>query len=169
MLARYFGNGGYTDCYGAEVPGQVSLPEYILAFYTSPLFKLERLILRLAIAKPSTDVQAEELASGLRDRFAAWHVEGRTEEEILMCDLGGRTRSWLMALPSSLGNGVRTTLYFGSAVVPKRDPQTGSLSLEARYQALLGFHQVYSVLLLYSARLRLLNKSQKYQSVAKGD
>jgi hypothetical protein len=169
LLERYARDGGYTDCYRTEVPGRVSLREYIPAFYTTPLFKLERLILMLAVKKPSTDAQAEELANGRRDQFAAWHVEGRTEEEILMCDLHGRTRSWLMVLPSNLADGSHTKLYFGSAIVPKLHPQTGSLSLGAGYRALLGFHQVYSVLLLYSVRLRLLNKSQKYQPVAKGD
>jgi hypothetical protein len=42
-------NGGYTDCYVTEAPGPVSLSEYIFAFYTTPLFRLERFILTEAI------------------------------------------------------------------------------------------------------------------------
>jgi hypothetical protein len=82
-------------------------------------------------------------------------VEGRSENEMLLCDFVGRTRSWLMTVPLNAANDTRTELYFGSAVVPKQNPRTGQLSLGFQYQALLGFHKVYSVLLLYSAKLRL--------------
>ena len=81
LLHKYTRNGSYTDCYSTEVPTQIFFPEYIFAFYTTPLFKLERLILRLTVSKPSTDLQARQLADGASDRFAAWHVEGRGENE----------------------------------------------------------------------------------------
>lgn len=144
--------GAYTDSYLTEIPRRVSFPEYILAFYTTPLFKLERLILKLLVRKPSTDVQARELADGLRDTFAAWTVEDRSEKQILMCDFAGSTRSWLMAVPTENG----TRLYFGSAVVPHRTSKDGQPSLGFFFQVLLGFHKIYSVLLLYSARRRLM-------------
>jgi hypothetical protein len=144
------------------VPGQVSFPEFVFAFYTTPLFKLERLILQLTVARPSTERQVRELADGSGAQFAAWKVERRSQMELLMCDMVGRTRSWLMALQNDPGNGSRTKLYFGSAIVPRQDPRTGNLSLGVGYQALLGFHQVYSALLLYSAKLQILSKSEKH-------
>jgi hypothetical protein len=153
LLRRYSMIGAYTDCYWTEVPGRVSFSEFILAFYTTPLFRLERFILKLFVTKPSTDIQAKQLAEGICDTFAAWHVEARSANEILMCDFRGRTRSWLMVVPADQAGG--TQLYFGSAVIPKPNAKTGTLSLGFGYQALLGFHQIYSVLLLYSAKLRL--------------
>ena len=141
----------YADCFFTEIPKQAAFPEYILAFYTTPLFKLERSILSL-IRKPSNDTQAQELADGIRDSFAAWTVEARAENQLLMCDFMNRTRSWLMAVPFEAG----TRLYFGTAIVPTRNPKTGKLSLGFFFRALLGFHKMYSMLLLYSARSRLM-------------
>ena len=152
LLYKYSNEGSYADCYLTEVPEQISFPEYIFAFYTTPLFKLERFILTFVVSKPSTDIQAQQLADGALARFAAWRVEDRSENEILLRDFLGRTRSWLMANPINTTNGTRTQLYFGSAVVPKRDPKTGKLSLGFGFQALLGFHKIYSRLLLYFAK-----------------
>jgi hypothetical protein len=152
LLNKYSSNGSYVDCYYTEVSKQVSFPEFILAFYTTPLFKAERFILKYTASRPSTDIQAKQLADGLSKGFAAWFVEGRTENQILMCDFSERTRSWLMVAPGNDGN---TRLYFGSGVVPIRDSKTGKSSMGFVFQALLGFHQIYSVLLLYSARLRI--------------
>jgi hypothetical protein len=153
MLKTYSGNGAYVDCYVTEISRQVSFGEYIIAFYTTPLFRLERLILTSVVSKPSTEKQVRQFADGEVERFAAWRVEGRSENEMLLCDFVGRTRSWLMTVPINTANDTRTQLYFGSAVVPKQNSRRGQLSLG--FQALLGFHKVYSVLLLYSARLRL--------------
>ena len=159
MLAKYSMNGNYTDCYSTELPKQIPLPEFIFAFYTTSLFKLERLILKWTVAKPSTDTQARQLADQSTDRFAAWQVEARSENEILMCDFPGRTRSWLMVDHLSTDSDARTRLYLGSAVVPKRKKS----SLEFRFRALLGFHQIYSVLLLYSAKSRIARRDHEKQ------
>jgi hypothetical protein len=140
-LARYSAIG-YTDCFCVDVPKDVSFEAYITAFYTSWLFKMERIVLRL-VKRPSTDLEVAELAVGTRTRFAAWDVEKREEQQILMCDMAGRTRSWLMVEPS--GDGTR--LYFGSAVVP--DKKSGKMGWV--FNALLGFHKVYSVQLLKAA------------------
>ena len=155
MLDEYFTNGAYVDCYNTEVPGQVSFAEFVFAFYTTPLFRLERFILKLVAAKPSTDFQAKQLADGSRNEFAAWHVENRKENELLMCDFRGHTRSWLMIVPIKTAIGDGTQLYFGSAVIPGRNPKTGELAPGSGYQALLGFHKVYSVLLLYSSQMQV--------------
>ena len=45
-----------------EIPGRISFPEFVFAFYTTLLFKLERLILKWTVSKPSTDAQARQLA-----------------------------------------------------------------------------------------------------------
>lgn len=143
--------GAYADCYSTEFPKQISFPEYLFAFYTTPLFKVERLILKLFVRKPSTDDDARQLADGLRDSFAAWTVEARAEDQILMCDFASSTRSWFMTVPTEHGTG----LYFGSVVVPHRTSKSGKPSLGFFFNALLGFHKIYSVSLLSSARAKL--------------
>lgn len=142
--------GAYTDCYVTEIPFHVTFTEYVFAFYTTSLFKMERVILKFTVFKPSTDVDAKNLADGLTDKFAAWTVESRSEDEILLCDFLSRTRSWLMVEEAEGA----TKLYFGSAVVPKK----GSGGLGSISILLLGFHQVYSVLLLYFAKRRVLSE-----------
>jgi hypothetical protein len=152
LLESYVKNGAYTDCYSTEVDGDVSFPEFIHAFYTTALFKLERSILSWTVSRSSTDAQAKQLADGVLTTFAAWQVENRNEHELLMCDLHGRIRSWFMLIPVNADAGIRTRLLFGSAVAPVQNQRTGKSSLGIIFNALLGFHKIYSVLLLYSAR-----------------
>lgn len=45
LLIKYARGGSYTDCYAVEVAGSVSQAEFVEAFYTGALFKLERLLL----------------------------------------------------------------------------------------------------------------------------
>lgn len=146
LLAAYRESGAFADCYATTVLGKVALDQYVRAFYTSPLFKIERLILRWAVRKPSTDESAARLASGSASAFAAWETEQRTTNQLLMCDYTGRTRSWFMVAPDGAG----TRLYFGSAVVPARGNRMG-----AGFSALLWFHKLYSVALLRAARSRV--------------
>lgn len=143
LLQRYRAHGAYTDCFAIDVPGQVGHDAFVEAFYTTAVFKLERLLLALFAARPSRDTEARELASGQRQQFAAWSVEGRAPGQLLMCDYAGSTRSWLMAAPAGQG----TRLYFGSAVVRSRQ---GGV-----FRALLGFHKLYSRILLRAAASRL--------------
>ena len=133
------------------IPRSVSHVDFVTAFYTTGLFKLERLILRWAVSRPSTDAEARELATRERDAFAAWTVEHRSENQLLMRDLYGRTRSWLMTAAEEGG----TRLYFGSAVLPTRSSTSKPPVMGVRFQALLGFHRLYSRLLLNAARRRL--------------
>lgn len=155
LLARYRDGGGFVDCYVTAVPVPVSLEQYVAAFYTSPLFRLERAILRWAIRRPSTDSDAARLARGETDRFAAWTVEGRDHRQLLLCDLFGRTRSWLMVEAREGGTGTR--LYFGSAVVPTpRSVERGRPRMGTAFRLLLGFHRLYSRALLRAACRGLL-------------
>lgn len=153
LLHPYLRNGAYTDCYVVEVAGRVSHPEYVEAFYTTPLFKLERLILSWFAARPSTDAQARELAVGERSTFAAWSVEERKRNQILLSDFRARTRSWLMVARGS--NDETTRLYFGSAVVPRCDTRSGDSKMGFTFEVLLGFHKLYSRALLRAALTRL--------------
>lgn len=155
LLEKYTANGGYADCYSTDLAGQATLASFVFSFYMTRLFKLERLILKAMVSKSSSDIEARQLADGRIRRFAAWHVEDRRDSELLMCDFIERTRSWFMVAPVSTTATHRTRLYFGSAVVPVRNSKTDQLSLGLGYRALLGFHRIYSVLLLYSAATRL--------------
>ena len=153
LLQSYREAGAYTDCYSIEITAAVAQADYVEAFYTTWVFKLERQLLAWFIARPSTDAQAKALARGDTDTFAAWHVEGRTADQLLMCDLNARTRSWLMTGPGDGGGGTR--LYFGSAVVPTIDRRSGQPAMGFIFRALLGFHRIYSRVLLRAAVSRL--------------
>ena len=151
LLSKYADAGAYTDCFIAEIARPVSHAEFVEAFYTSPAFRLERFVLGLFLSKPFSNAQARQLAAGELSTVSAWRVEGRTTNELLMCDFLGRTRSWLMVSTTSEQS---TSLYFGSAVVQGKGmgrPGVGIVS-----KALLGFHKLYSRALLGSGRRRLL-------------
>ena len=155
FLRPYQDGAGFTDCYVADVPGQVTLQAFVLAFYTAPLFRIERALLHCLAARPATDADAKRLAIGQATRFSAWDVERRSESELLLADFTGRTRSWLMVVPRVTGNGTPSTrLHFGSAVVSRRS-RTGGTGREPAmgwvFHALLGFHRLYSRLLLRAA------------------
>lgn len=160
LLKKYQGGGVYADCYVTQIARQVSQAEFVQTFYTTPLFKLERLLLAWFVSKPSTDAQASQLASGTLDSFAAWSVEERREDQLLMCDFQGRTRSWLMVTPAEGESAGSTRLYFGSAVVPARTPSAGTETpdLGWTFRLLLGFHKLYSRALLFSAKSRLMRQ-----------
>ena len=152
LLRRYLDRGAYADCYVTEVPRRVDLATYVEAFYTTSIFKLERLLLSGFLSLPSTDAQARELAVGTVDKFAAWSVEAREANQVLLGDYRGRTCSWLMIAP---GDGGGTRLYFGSAVVPVLDRRSGKWKMGLVFRALLGFHKLYSRMLLGAAASRL--------------
>jgi len=64
LLCKYRDGIGYADCYFSDVPDSVSQRAFVEAFYTTALFKLERAVLRWFAGRPSTDVEARELAAG---------------------------------------------------------------------------------------------------------
>ena len=163
LLNSYSNGGAYTDCFRTEISGTITHAQYVCAFYTTLLFKLERMILSWLVSKPSSDDEARQLAEGSTHLFAAWQVESRCENQLLLSDFRGRTRSWLMVLPVDHSSDKGTYLYFGSAITTVQNPGTGRMTLGSGFRALLGFHKIYSRLLLYSASLRL-----KAQSAGKG-
>ena len=153
FLGAYSRLGAYTDCYAASVPGTFGLPALVEAVYTSPLFKLERWVLAKLVKLPSTDEQARQVAMAQSSSFAAWKVEHRSENEILLN--AGRTRLWLCVADEQLAQ-PSTTLLFGSAVVPMR--AGGKFGLA--FHALLGFHRPYSKLLLAAAAKRIASTAR---------
>lgn len=156
MLRDGLHGEAYADCYAIDVAGAVSLSGYVEAFYTSPLFKIERWLLARFAARPSTDVEARELAAGERSSFAAWRVEARRADELVLADFTGRTKSWLGVSPApGAGAAASTRLWFGSAVVPRPRQGSGRAPLGFAFHALLGFHKLYSRALLRAAVARL--------------
>ena len=162
LLTKYADSGAYTDCFITEIARTVSHAEFVEAFYTGGLFKVERFLLRVFISRPSTDLQARQLAAGELSEFAAWRVEARAVDQLLMCAIDGRTRSWLMVSAAEVPG--RARLYFGSALLPKPtsmdSPQSSAQSnskpsLGFVFKALLGFHNWYSRALLSAAAVRL--------------
>lgn len=147
--------GAYTDCYAVVISGNVSLKEYVTAFYTTSLFKLERYILKHSVKKPSTDSEARAVAAGEIDNFAAWRVEARADNQLLMADLWGKTLSWFMIAPQPDGQKNATRLYFGTAVAPTQKTKDGIPRIPSAHQTLMGFHKLYSRALLSAARARL--------------
>jgi hypothetical protein len=153
LLAKYTTERAYTDCFTTAIPRTVSHAEFVEAFYTGRLFKLERWLLHVFLSKPSTDLQARQLGLGELNEFAAWRVEARAEDQLLLRAMDGRTRSWLMVSATEVPGGTR--LYFGSAVVPVRNASTGKSEIGFVFKALLGFHKLYSRALLSAAARRL--------------
>jgi len=150
LLRRYANAHDFVDCYVVGVDRSVSLEQFVFAFYTTWLFKLERFVLRL-VSKPSTDAHAQQLAAGSSDRFSAWDVEARAPEQLLMRDFRGNTRSWFMIAKC----GGATRLYFGSAVIARTSTPQRRPVLGKRFRMLLAFHRLYSRLLLSAAEARL--------------
>jgi hypothetical protein len=146
--------GRYEDCFSIQVSRPVTLEEFVFAFYTTWVFRLERRILRL-IGAASTDAQARGVANGKEQLFAAWAVGARSESQLLMCDRYETTRSWFRVLPNEGG----TTLQFGSAVASAPARDAGS-SMVSGFRLLLGFHVLYSRVLLRAAAKRLLRSPE---------
>ncbi|RZJ07119.1 MAG: hypothetical protein EOP39_17250 [Rubrivivax sp.] len=140
----------FSDAYRLRFPRAVSLAEFVEAFYTTRLFRLERAVLTL-VGRPSTDADARAMARGEAQRFAAWTVQAREAEELLLQDVTGATCSWFHV---ERGAGA-TTLWFGSAVIPRRRGPGGEPRFNAVFHMLLGFHRVYSRALLSAAARRL--------------
>jgi hypothetical protein len=150
MLDQCRSANAYVDCYQIELKASTRLRDYIEAFYSSPVFKLERGILALVARKSASDQDANALATNDTRQFSIWRFEDRNLSEILLST--GRTRSWLMVVPSEEPGGPGRILLFGSAAFP--DPNHNS-GMGLPFHALLGFHKLYSKALLASAASRL--------------
>tara|TARA_R110002074_G_scaffold44782_11_gene116494 strand:- start:3318 stop:3806 length:489 start_codon:yes stop_codon:yes gene_type:complete len=144
LLQRYVGLAGcYTDCFEVTLPGTVALPAFISAFYTTWLFRLERAVLTGLLRRRIRDSDVAALASGAANQFAAWTVEARQADQILLCDLAGHTRSFL-AVERMADAG--TKVLFGSAVAPSKSGDLGR-----GVKAMAPLHRFYSSSLLRAA------------------
>ena len=143
LLARYQQSGDYVDCFTTHVDHPVTLAQFIKAFYASIAFYPERTALSL-IGRGASQQDIDALANGHTQEFAAWSVEARTPDQILLCDFMSKTRSWLMVQPSQGG----TQIFFGSAVIKTDQDRQGRRKLTLIFSSTLWFHQVYSRLLL---------------------
>jgi hypothetical protein len=148
LLAPYQTKGAYTDCFTLDVSHAVSQEHFIAAFYTSWLFKIERSIIAIFVRMPSTDVQALALAAKQSERFSAWTVEARTQDQLLLCDYQSRSRSWLMTASLQTGG---TRLYFGSAVLPRRPDGQRDYAFWPVFRLVTPLHRLYSRALLRAA------------------
>ena len=147
LLQKYHLLNAFTDCYTTTIESSVDFNSYVSAFYSTKLFRMERFILKWVVNKPSSDQQLKNLVNDSSNEFAAWTVEARDEDQILMCDFQSRTRSWLKIEPLSDG----TRLYFGSAVTSIRKDDRGNYKKDKIFSLLSIFHHWYSKALLKSA------------------
>jgi hypothetical protein len=156
-LHEFAARRAHTDGFYCDLSGTITLSDFIDGFYTSWLFKLERLILALAIAKPSTDREALALARGELETFAAWSVEMRCHNQIIMRDYQSKTRSWLMC--ERRGSGTR--LYFGTIIEPSIIIDETRADLGFWFHLLMPAHIIYSKALLKAAcdQLSKVNES----------
>ncbi len=155
LTAKDGERGAHTDCFYVDLPWNVTLEQFISAFYTTSLFKIERAILSVTVRKPSTDEGALLLAQNKTQSFAAWSVEGRTLNQILLRDYMGKTKSWLMVEAISINATPATRLYFGSVIVPKKVSEDGRIFIGTIFHLFGGFHKVYSRALLRAAYKKL--------------
>lgn len=103
--------GHYGDCFSVSVDRAVTLGKFVLTFYTSPVLRIERLILRVLAGAASTDGEARELAEGRLETLAVWTVGARMVDQLLMCDRYGKTRSWFRVVPLAAGGTVLLGLH----------------------------------------------------------
>lgn len=147
LIAHYQNAGNYVDCLSIDLPGAIPFERYVTAFYRSWAFRPERLALAVLLGMRSSPEQLAALAEGRGERFAAWTVEGRAPDQLLLCDFRRATRSWLMVEPLEAA----TRLYFGTAVVLDGEGSGGRRAGRAIFRALLWFHKAYARVLLWAA------------------
>ncbi len=163
-------HGGYSDCYYVDIQKDVALSDYILAFFNTPIFRMERLILNLVPSGRSNEQCVLGLASGTGDKMACWKTEKRDENQLLLAVGDGPIRTWLMVQgkQSSETTPTKTTrLYFGSAVLPTSMTKDGHPKLAIVFKLFSGLHIFYSRLLLWWAARDLGRKSRSSHSLPK--
>lgn len=147
LLQAYVSQGAtYTDCFEVMSPHAIALPEFIEAFYTTWLFRMERAVLSVLLRSRVRDSDVVALAQG-GNSFAVWQVEARSETQILLREQSGHTRSYLAV---SGKEGGATRLIFGSAVVAEEGKPLGTF-----VRMLIPLHRFYSKCLIRLAERKL--------------
>ena len=147
-------DGAHTDCFCTDIECLVTLEDFITAFFSTPIFKLERLLLRIFVGAKTTEEDVAALASGEASSFATWETEKRNQTQISLAVHNSPIRTWLKVEPKPETS--TTQLYFGSAVLPTLKDHSGRPKLGVFICALMGFHMLYSRILLWSAKRRLM-------------
>jgi hypothetical protein len=150
------------DCFSISVDGAVTLSGFVYAFYTTPVFKFERMILRYLANAASTDAEAHSLAEAVSERFAVWQLGERSDSQLLMCDRYGRTRSWFAVVAQGTSERPRTLLRFGSAVGVvrgRRSGASGASGASGGFRLLTKLHTGYSRILLRAAKAKLVRNA----------
>jgi hypothetical protein len=148
LLHRYVGQAGtYTDCFEVMHPLSVTHADFIEAFYTTWLFRLERVVLSIVLRRRVRDADVAALAQGTSDSFAVWTVEARDAGQILLRDSSGYTGSYLAVAGKEGGT---TRLIFGSVLAPE-----GGGDLPFTVRAMIPLHVFYSKMLLRTAEWKL--------------
>lgn len=158
LSVKYREKGAFVDCYYIDIPKEISLEKYIQAFYTTILFKVERGILSISTLKFASDKDAVQLSLGQTKDYSIWSVENRQDNQILLAEFTGKTKSWLMVQPRKNS---MTRLYFGSVVVPKNLSDSGQASFGLLFHVLSKFHQIYSRALLKAATKKLMKEKHQ--------
>ncbi|MEP5155338.1 hypothetical protein [Planktotalea sp.] len=143
--------GAHTDCYVTEVPAHVDLERFIATFFDTWVFRLERKLLAIFARQSSGQEDVKALAHGASEKLAMWRLVERDENQILLRVGDGPIRSWLMRSDLQAG----TQLYFGSALLAVAKDKRGNPSVGFFANALMGFHRLYSRILLQAAARKL--------------
>jgi hypothetical protein len=154
----------HADCYAADIDTRASLSVFVEAFYTTALFRCERFVLFL-LGHGCADADVRACAAGATGGFAAWTVEERLDDQILLRDVTGLTRSWLMVAERADGR-VGARLYFGSAVVPRLGRGSAPRRPSVGFRLLLPVHAIYARALLRAAAGRLTIQHARRESHA---
>ena len=144
LLARKRGPECYRDAFRASVAGEVSLGELVTAFFSSRAFLAERMALHL-IGRGADHADIAALAAGRTERFAAWQMEAREENELLMHDFLDQTCCWLAVStrgpdgaldgPLPVPERGRTFIWFGTGVREVGGPIMRNLQGAHRFYA----------------------------------
>jgi len=156
LSVGYLKEGAFVDCYYIDIPKEVTLEQYIQAFYTTFLFKVERSVLSLVTFTLAKDSEAVDLSLGKTERYSIWTVEKRKSDQILLCEFTENTRSWLSVKVIKVEGVITTRLYFGSVVIPKSVSENGEGNFGFIFHLLGKFHKVYSKSLLNAAYKKLI-------------
>jgi hypothetical protein len=136
----------HVDVCQVDVPSRVSAREFARAFFTSPVFRLERKLLDIVgIGRSVSDDEINDMEFKMGDRVNGFAVVDAVErpdisDEVLFCwNPEAQGHSWLQAKPwTDAGDG--TTLKFGSVV----NLEGGSHVIKL----MLPFHLMYAKIVL---------------------
>ncbi len=75
----------YKDSYSiAKKSNENDITNYARAFYTSPLFKVERFILKYGLGYSTTDELILKSDFNIGDKVLLWEVVGKTHNEVIL-------------------------------------------------------------------------------------